>query len=111
MRAVIVDMRDRLVDAVDDARGDDRVLIFGVPVLVGGGLHARIDLLHGVVAAHLAAGIDQHLDQRLQAGRGAGAIDQQRLGRAADAGAAHLGVEHDRLRHFEIGGRDRHRRD
>ena len=36
--------------------------------------------------------------------RRAGAIDQQRLGRAADAGAAHLGVEHDRLRHLEIGG-------
>ena len=29
----------------------------------------RIDLLHGVVAAHLAAGIDQHLDQRLQRSR------------------------------------------
>jgi hypothetical protein len=28
-------------------------------------------------------------------GRGAGLVDQQRLGGAADAGAAHLGVEHD----------------
>ena len=32
------------------------------------------------------------------------AIDQQRLGGAADAGAAHLGVEHDRLRHVERRG-------
>ena len=31
------------------------------------------------------------------------AVDQQRLGRAADAGAPHLGVEHDRLRHVELG--------
>ena len=39
----------------------------------------------------------------LQVGGGAGAVDQQRLGGAADAGAAHLGVEHDALRHLEIG--------
>src|SRR6185295_4746355 len=70
MRTMIVDMRERVIETVDDPRRDDRVFIFGVPILVGGGLHARIDLLHGVVAAHLAAGIDQHLDQRLQAGGG-----------------------------------------
>ena len=44
------------------------------------------------------------VDQRLEMRRRAGAIDQQRLGRAADAGAPHLGVEHDRLRHVERGG-------
>ena len=32
-------------------------------------------------------------------------VDEQRLGRAAHAGAPHLGVEHDLLRHLEIGGR------
>ena len=37
--------------------------------------------------------------------RGAGLVDQQRLGRAADAGAAHLGVHRDGARHVEIGGR------
>ena len=36
--------------------------------------------------------------------RRAGRVDQQRLGRAADAGAAQLGVEHDGARHGEIGG-------
>ena len=60
--------------------------------------------MHGLVAAHLATGLDQHLDQRLERGRCAGAIDQQGFGRAADAGTAHLGVQHNRLRHFEIGG-------
>src|SRR5882672_8401883 len=38
MRAVIVDMRNRLVETVDHSRRDDRVFIFGVPILVGGGL-------------------------------------------------------------------------
>src|ERR1700686_1677360 len=35
MRTVVMNMRDRLVDAVDHLRGDDRVLIFGIPVFVG----------------------------------------------------------------------------
>ena len=33
----------------------------------------------------------------------AGPVHQQRLGRAADAGAAQLGVQHDRARHGEVG--------
>src|SRR5215213_73174 len=34
-RAVVLDMRDRPVDAVDDTRGDDGVEILGVPVVIG----------------------------------------------------------------------------
>src|SRR3954470_19411786 len=34
-RAVVLDMRDRPVDAVDDTRGDDGVEILGIPVVVG----------------------------------------------------------------------------
>ena len=104
MRTVIVNMRDRLIEPIDHLGGDDRVLVFGVPVLVSRRLYPGVGLLHGVVAAHLAPGVDQHLHQRLQSARSAGAIDQQGFGRAADAGPAHLGVQHDRLRHFEIGG-------
>src|SRR5438105_1574873 len=104
MRAVGVDMRDRFVDAVDNARCDDRVFIFGVPVLVGSGFYPRVSALHGLVAAHLAAGIDQHFDQRLEARRCSRAVDQQGLGRAADTGATHLGIEDNGLRHLEIGG-------
>src|SRR5438034_245277 len=63
VRAVIVDMRDRLIEPVDDFCRDDRVLVFGAPVFIGGGFHARVDVLHGGVAAHLATGIDQHFDQ------------------------------------------------
>src|ERR1700738_896503 len=51
----------------------------------------------GPVAAHLAAGVDQHFDQRLEARCCTRAIDQQGLGGAADAGTAHLRIEHDRL--------------
>ena len=55
------------------------------------------------VAADLAAGLEQRVEERHEMRRGAGAVDQQRLGGAADAGAPHLGVEHDVARHVEIG--------
>ncbi|MFN5667100.1 MAG: hypothetical protein ACK47P_07605, partial [Bradyrhizobium sp.] len=42
------------------------------------------DGLHDVVAAHLATGVDQQLDQRFEFRRGCVAIDQQGLDRAAD---------------------------
>ena len=64
------------------------------PVLLGRRRRRADRRLHGRVAAHLAAGIEQRL--RRAARRcvaGAGAVDQQRLGGAADAGAPHLGVE------------------
>src|ERR1700731_685943 len=74
MRAVIVDMGDRLVDAVNNFGRNDRVLVFGIPVFVGSRFHPGVGTLHGVVAAHLATGIDQHLDQRLETGLYAPAI-------------------------------------
>ncbi len=42
-----------LVDTVHHLRRDDRVEIFGVPIVFAGSLDARIGLLHGVVAAAL----------------------------------------------------------
>jgi len=59
--------------------------------------------LHRLVAAHGAAGLEQGADERGEMRRGAGLVDQQRLGRAADAGAAQFGVEQDLARHGEIG--------
>ena len=88
---------------VDHAHGDDRIQIFGVPVLFGRRAHPLVDLLHGVIAAHLAAGRQQILDQRRQVRRDAGPVHQQRLGGAADAGAPQLGVEHDGARHGQVG--------
>ena len=66
-------------------------------------LHPAIDGLDRGIAANLAAGVEQHGHQRLEELCGAGAIDQQSLGRAAYAGAAHLGIEHDRFGHAELG--------
>src|SRR4051794_39020452 len=42
VRAVLLDMRDRAVEAVDHLYCDDLIEIFGVPVLVGRALHAGI---------------------------------------------------------------------
>jgi hypothetical protein len=66
-------------------------------------LHARVDGARLLVAADLAAGIEQHGDQRLEMRRRRRPIDQQRLGGAADPGAPHLGVEQDGLGHVELG--------
>src|SRR5208282_391029 len=56
-RAVMLDVRDCRVDAVDDAYGNDGVEIFGVPILFGRRLDARIGLPRRLVAADFTAGI------------------------------------------------------
>jgi hypothetical protein len=61
-----------------------------------------IDRARGRVAAHLATGVEQHRPPAARDGSGGRRVDQQRLGRAADAGAPHLGVQHDLPRHFEV---------
>jgi hypothetical protein len=103
MRAVGLDMRKRSIEAVDDTGGDDGVEIFGAPILFHGWRDARIGRLHGLVAAHGAARVEQHGNQGLEMRLDTGPVHQQRLGRTADAGAAHLGVQHDGLRHLQIG--------
>ena len=103
VRAVALDMGDRLVDPVDHLGGDDRVEIFGRPILLGRRPDARIGGLRVRIAAHLAARIDQHADQRRKQLRRDRAVDQQRLGGAANPGAPHLGVENDRLGHSGLG--------
>ena len=104
LRAVARDVIDRVIDAVDHFYSDDRIEIFGRPVGLGGGFHALVDAQHFVIATYLAAGIQQGVHQWPQMRFDAGAVDQQRLGRAAHAGAPQLGVERDFSRHVEIGG-------
>ena len=60
MRAVALDMGDRRIDAVDHAGGDDGVEIFGAPIGLARRLDAAVGGLHRGIAAHLAAGVDQH---------------------------------------------------
>jgi len=57
MGAVALDMFDRGIDAINHAGGDDLVEILGRPVRFARWLHAGIDLLHGGIAAHFAAGV------------------------------------------------------
>ncbi len=54
------------------------------------------------LAAHLAAGVNQCTDYRLQIGGRSGAVDQYGFRRTAHAGAPHLGIAHDGLRHLKV---------
>ncbi len=99
----MIDVVDRLADAVDDAHRQDRVEIFGAPVLLGRRHRRRIDRQDRRIAAQFAAGRAQIGEDRRQRRLGDFAVDQQCFGRAADRHPAHLGVEHDPPRLFRIG--------
>ena len=71
---------------------------------VDGRAHARVARLRARVAAHLAAGVDEILDDRLQVRGHARAIDEDRFRRAANARAPQLRVLRDAPRHVEIRG-------
>src|SRR5438105_6441024 len=51
VRAVVMNMRDRFIDAVDNLCRDDGVFILGVPVFLRSGLHPDISALHGLLAS------------------------------------------------------------
>ena len=73
------------------------------PIVLGRGGHTRIRSLRRRIASDRAAGIEQHRDQRGQMGGCNGRVHEQRFCGAADAGAAQLRIQHDRLGAFEIG--------
>ena len=111
VRAVALDVRDGGVDAVDHLDGDDGVEIFGRPVLLAAPASRARSAARTASSPRTSQPASSSIvDQRLEMRRRDGAIDQQRLGGAADAGAPHLGVEHDRLRHVERRRPCRHRR-
>ena len=60
MRAVGLDVVDRRIETVDDANGDDRVEIFGAPVLPRRRRNPPIGGARRSVAAHGAAGVEKH---------------------------------------------------
>ena len=66
-------------------------------------LDARVAHLGGQIAANLTAGVEQRLHERRQVVVVSVAIDEQALGRATNAGAAHLGIEDDLERHVDVG--------
>ena len=92
LRAVNRDVLDRLIEAVNDAHREDRGEVFGVPVFLGRGLHARHDLARSVVAAQLDALVAENPGERRQHLVGDAARHQQRLHCVAGAEALGLGV-------------------
>ena len=102
LRTIAGDVRDRRVDVLHHAHRDDGIQVFGIPVLLGRGRHARIDRRTRRIAAHRAAGVEQGTDQRRKMGGHAAPVHQQRFRRAAHAGAPQLGVQHDVLRHLQV---------
>ncbi len=55
LRAVSRDVRDRLVERVDDADGEDRRQVLGVPIVLGRGLHRGNQRARALAAAQLDA--------------------------------------------------------
>src|SRR5262245_42360607 len=60
-RAVAADVRERLVEPVDDANRDDGVEELLAPIRVDGRAHALVARLRADVAAHLATRVDEVL--------------------------------------------------
>ena len=95
-------MRQRRIQPVNHRNRENRVEILAIPVVGAGRQNTRIDRARAGIAAQFAAAIDQACDN---AGRfGKLRVEQQRFHRAADTGAAHLGIERDHARHRRIGG-------
>ncbi len=103
--AVGVDVLDRLTHRVDDADCELQRQVLAVPILLGGRRHR--DVRRRPPRALVAVEHDPRLAERAErAGEeriGDAGVDEQRLGRVADAGALQLRVQRDRLRGCEIG--------
>src|SRR5262249_48983488 len=97
------DVIDRVIEAIDNSPRDNSVVKLLRPIVVARWPHARVGALRLGIASHLAAGLDQHFDERAEMGRPSPTVDEQRLNRAAYASAPHLGVEHNPFCHIEIG--------
>ena len=110
MRAVALDVSDRLVERSDDLDADDRGQVFLAPVGLGRGDEVRAGHAiqqgeRGRIAAHLDALLCEHrADRRQEPGRHVG-MHEQRLGSVARAQLLRLGVVDDGQRHRQIGRR------
>ena len=94
-RGPAFNMCQRAVEAIDHGDGKDGRKVFRAPIFLGRGLHARDDRAGTRIAAQLAAGVDKRGRNPGEQCVGHGGINQQRFERAADAGAAHLGIDHE----------------
>ncbi len=96
-------MSDRVIDTVNDTGGNDCVEILGRPVGFARWRRKVSRSNDASVTANRATRLVERLQDRLQMRVGDRAIDEQRLRRTADTRPPHLGVDHDRLGHLEIG--------
>ena len=103
LRAVPANVGDRVIDTLDELRGDDAVKELAAPVFFAGRHDAR-DVEKRLVASDLDAGLDEVSQERGASGFVKGAINEQAFGGAANSGAAGLGIEDDATRLHEVGG-------
>ena len=87
-------MGDRIVDAAHGFRRDDHIKVFVTPI-IRRGRHRTFDLGQRAVGAHFDASVQQRLDHALANRPRHFLMDQQTFSRAANAGAAGLGVQND----------------
>ena len=103
-------MVDSAIDAVDRLHGNDRPRETPCPSRsASASLTRGSHFCGGRIAANLATGVEQRLNERRQIVVVRVAIDEQALGRATNAGAPHLGVEDDRDAPCRCRRRDRRR--
>ncbi len=63
LRAVFFDMADRIFHAIDRFHRDDRIEIFGAPILFGRGFGIGEDRAHAFIGADFATGLVQDLPE------------------------------------------------
>ena len=102
-RAVATDMGDRLVHPVHELHRDDPVQELATEI-VGCRGHGAGDAGQLAVRPHLDARVQKVAHQHVAVLRVEAPVDQQAFRRAADAGAAGLGVDDDAAGFLQVGG-------
>ena len=100
---MLTDVFDGSIHTVDDPRGNDRSQELSSPVLVNRRNHAGVRSANDLVPSHLASCFDQIPDNERNQFAGSGAIEENALCSAANAGAPHLRVQRNPARPRPVG--------
>jgi hypothetical protein len=104
LRAVCGDVGNGLFHVRHGLHGYNGFKIFGAPIIVIGRFCVRIGFDDLRIAANFAPRFAQIFENGCEMRPQNSAIDQERLGRAANARPPHFCVENKRARLAEIGG-------